>query len=142
MNSLTRDTIILKGAHIGKQEEATAAEVVYPGQFVELTAEGKLVKAAGNSTVKRIVVENTFIGEGIESPYAVNDVVRYVVVGSGDVVNARVAAATAAFTVGAPVSVAATGFVNPTEDNVIGDVREPLDNSSGTEAAFLVTTIA
>jgi len=139
----TRETILLKGAFTGKQEEAISAEVLYPGQFVELNANGELVKAAGNSTVLRVVVENDLIGKGIRDEYDAGEQVRYIVLCPGDVINARVpAGAAAAFVVAAPVSIAvATGFAVAGTALTIGDVREALDNSAGTQEEFVVTTI-
>lgn len=138
-----RETILLKGMHLAKHEEAAAAEEVFPGQFVELDADGKLVKAAGNTPVRRVVLENDLIGQGIRDSYAAEENVRYAVLSSGDVVNARVPSGTAAFTFATVVSFdPATGFALPGSGNPIGDVREPLDNSGGTQEEFVPVTIA
>lgn len=137
----TKETILLKGAFTGKQEEAISSEIVYPGQFVEINASGELVKAAGSSTVLRVVVENDLIGKGIRDAYEAGEQVRYIVLTPGDVINARVPAGAGALVIAAPVSYDAAGFAVPGTANTVGDVREALDNSSGTQEEFTAITI-
>lgn len=81
-------TVILKGDPIRK--EAIAHEAVTPGQLVNFYTDGTLQKhaTAGGNAQPMFVVEEDFVGDGIDVAYAANDQVQYIVGRPGDEVYA------------------------------------------------------
>ncbi len=77
-------TIILKGDPIRK--EAVADEVLTPGMLVNFDSDQELQKhpTAGGNAQPMFVVEEEFIGDGIDTTYAIGDQVQYVVARPGD----------------------------------------------------------
>jgi hypothetical protein len=80
-------TIILKG-------EGIAAEEVKPGHLAAFDSNGKLIKhaTAGGNAQARFVVEQEFIGDGIDEAYAAGDQVQFVVGRPGDEIYGFIAA--------------------------------------------------
>lgn len=80
-------TVILKGDPIRK--EAAASEAITPGELLAFSS-GKLIPhgTAGGDAQKMFAVEEDFVGDGIDTDYAADDQVQYIVARQGDEVNA------------------------------------------------------
>lgn len=145
------ETIVLIGQPARKEDKAIAA--FSPGHLLEFNSTGvrKHSVAKGNSR-KAIAVENELLGKTIEDAYAINDNAHYVVFGSGDVGQVRVAAAAPAIVKGdflesagdgtfrkitAPSQSGTTPFAVTAGGVALAVALAALDNSGGGSEAFL-----
>lgn len=77
-------TVILKGDPIRKEDKAGGA--ITPGHLLAFDASGDLIVhgTAGGNAQPRFAIEEEFIGDGIGTAYADDDMVQYVVGRQGD----------------------------------------------------------
>lgn len=85
-------TVILKGDPIRK--EAVAHEELTPGHLANFYTDGTLQKhaTAGGNAQPMFVVEEDFVGDGIDTTYAAGDQVQYIVGRPGEEVYAWIEA--------------------------------------------------
>ena len=155
MASNTNKKIILAGDPIYKEGLANAA--ITPGHLVERMSTGKIrVHAtAGGNAMKMFAVEMDMVGDDIDTDYAANDTVRFVVARRGDEINALLAISATAVVIGSLVESAGDGTIRlhtaPTQAVAeggsasytiapkvlapIGICMEAVDNSGGSAVA-------
>lgn len=145
-------TISILGKFIGKEYDAAAA--ITPGDLLELASATTVQKhsTANANAAKMFARENDIFGKNIDDDYAANDVVLCGLYERGAEVYARVAAGTAAITVGAALASAGDGTVQPVtasaatteaqRDGIVGYALEAVDNSGGGSAVRIRMEVA
>lgn len=145
-------TISILGNSIRKELDAAAA--ITPGDLLELASATTVQRhsTADGNAQKMFAVENDIFGKGIDDDYAANDRVLYGVFERGAEVYGRVAAGTAAITVGAALSSNADGTLKPVaasasttqaqRDGIVAYALEAVDNSGGGSAVRIKVEVA
>lgn len=145
-----RNSIVLKGAFIRKEAEATVA--VRPGMLVTWDGAITSVKPQTNgapggtlqATRKAFAIENDLIGRGIDDNYAIGDTVQYGVFQRGSEVQALLATGnnaaigTALVSSGAGNLKVSTGTYGDDDEEIVGYAMEALNNTSGSDARLRV----
>jgi hypothetical protein len=88
---MARRTIVLKYGEHCLMHEAPAGGAITPGHLVALDATGDVVvnpTSADADAERAFAIENALEGEGIDTAYAADDQVRYVIAQPGVVINA------------------------------------------------------
>ncbi|TXH42039.1 MAG: hypothetical protein E6Q97_36480 [Desulfurellales bacterium] len=125
-------TILLKGR--GVRMERVAAGAITPGHLLRIDSNGKFAvqNAAAQRGLRAFAVENDINGKGIDDAYATGDFVQAEILGSGDEVNALLAAAATAVVIGDLLECAADGTLR----KVVG-----LTDSSGGTANTTIQAV-
>lgn len=73
------NTVQLKTYSDEKQKEGIAAAAITPGELIEKDASGQFQahSTAGGNVIPRIAIEESYIGNDIDTDYASGDQVRY-----------------------------------------------------------------
>jgi len=155
------NTIVLGGC-VHYPQEQQAMEAIVPGALIEFETtagpnQGKVknhATAAANApkafATETLLFDRSVPGQKqVDTPYQVNESVRWVMAGGGALVNARVNIAAAAIAKGQPVESAGGGFVrlhtpaaNNFQESIIGYAAESVDNSGGATPARLAIWVA
>lgn len=124
MVSTTPKTILLKGTPQYREGVANAA--ITPGYLVEQMSTGKFRKhaTAAVRASAMFAIEQDYVGKAIDTAYAANDQLRYLVAQRGDQVYALVAASAAAIVIG--------DFLESAGDGTLRKWVAPLTAASGT----------
>lgn len=146
---VTPRTILLVGKELSTMKELAAGGTITPGHLVSINSAGKWVvhPTAKGRAMKAFAVEADLNGKGIDDNYVANDNVYVWIVPPGAEINALLAAAATAVTVGAFLESAGDGTLRIlTADNTTGPVfggypiaqaLEAVDNSGGGTPARL-----
>jgi hypothetical protein len=139
---MAKNTIILKGDPLRK--EAIAGGAIIPGDLITWSSGDVIVNAtAADADAQRMVaVENDLRGDDIDTAYAEDDQVQYVVPRQGDELYMWIEANNAAVAIGAALESAGGGDLQThTTGRIIAFAAEAVDNSaSGTHVRIQVET--
>jgi hypothetical protein len=141
-------TVLLKGDPIRKEGKAGGA--ITPGHLIDFDSSGDLVvhATAGGNAQPRFAIEEDFIGDGIDTAYADDSNVQYVVARQGDEMYAilttsqTIAKGAALESAGdgtlrahTPLAIAEGGTANKTAyaDAVVGYALEAVTTTSATK---------
>jgi len=142
----------------GKFEEGRAQGEIYPGMALEVTTDEahpqqfpigvKANSIAGSALPVRIAIEdrlgniaNTILGKTIETAYAADDLVPYVIPNSGDILQVRVAQ-NSNFAMGAPLKLHTDGtfIAHGGTGTLVAMVAEAFNWSTGKDSKGVTNT--
>lgn len=137
------NTVLLTVTGLVTRDVGTASGTVSPGDLLELTADGEVLRhaSAGGAHGGMVAVENTAFNKNISDDYADGDQVHYAFVATGMKCMLKVKANAAAITKGDFLESAGDGKVKVFAAGVkLFVAEETYDNSANGSVAWIMAT--